>query len=234
MTRRKIFQIEHIPSLLWGKDSEKVIIAVHGNMSHKADTPIEILADSAAEKGYQVLSFDLPQHGDRTEESTLCKVQNCVEELDIIMQYAKRNWNQISLFANSLGAYFSLLAYRGKKIEKAWFLSPVVDMCRMIENMMNWFQITEERLKCEQTISTPAGQDLYWDYYCYVKEHPICDWKVPTFILYGEKDEMCEKDTILKFTNDFSCNLEIVEDAEHHFHTSSQLKMLNVWIKKNL
>src|SRR5699024_8993303 len=104
------------------------------------------------------LSFDLPEHGDRKDEVTPFKVQYCVRDLLSIMNYAKSRWKHISLFANSIGAYFSLLAYQSELLDKAWFLSPVVDMQRIIKNIMLQFDITEERLKREQTISTPIGQ----------------------------------------------------------------------------
>lgn len=230
--QKEFFEIEDIPAILWGESAEKVIIAVHGNKSDKADLPIQILAESVLRGGCQVLSFDLPEHGGRKNKDTLCKVQNCVEELHTIMAYAKLRWKHISLFANSIGAYFSLLAYYDEVLEKVWFLSPVVNMRRIIENMMAWFHITEEQLEQEKTIQTPIGQNLYWDYYCYVKEHPVCAWKTSTAILYGSEDEMCEKDTILKFANDFSCRVKIVQGAEHYFHTSEQLQILKTWLSE--
>ncbi|OON43356.1 alpha/beta hydrolase, partial [Bacillus anthracis] len=69
------FNISNIPAVLWGDRSEKVFIAVHGNMSNKEDTVIQKLAEEANQKGYQVLSFDLPEHGERTNDNTPCKVQ---------------------------------------------------------------------------------------------------------------------------------------------------------------
>ena len=69
-------QINGIPTLLWGEKSDKVYIAIHGNMSNKEDTVIKILADVVTRKGYQVLSFDLPEHGERkTDISILCNPQ---------------------------------------------------------------------------------------------------------------------------------------------------------------
>jgi hypothetical protein len=73
--------IEGIPAILWGEPSDKLFIAVHGNMSSKADDVIVIFAEEAIEKGYQVLSFDLPEHGERRDENYACKVQNCVSDL---------------------------------------------------------------------------------------------------------------------------------------------------------
>ncbi|MEG0453409.1 MAG: alpha/beta hydrolase [Coprobacillus sp.] len=228
---KEILSIQKIPSIIWGTPSNKVIIAIHGSMSNKADIPIEILAKIALSKGYQVFSFDLPEHGDRKDDERLCKVQECVDDLTTMMQYAKERWSEISLFANSMGAYFSLLAYQNETIDKALFLSPVVDMERIIENMMHWFEISEERLEKEETIPTPIGQTLYWDYYCYVKEHPIKNWNIDTFILYGDKDDMCEKDTISGFVEKHNCELQVVEECEHYFHTSYQLHILETWLK---
>jgi esterase/lipase len=232
--QKKVLKIENIPAVIWGDMSERVIIAIHGNMSNKMDVPIEMLAKNVLADGYQVLSFDLPEHGDRRHELTPCKVQYCVSDLTKIMKYAKKNWKHISIFANSIGAYFSLLAYRDEPIEKAWFLSPVVDMQRIIGNMMTWFNVTEDRLKREQTVSTPIGQKLYWDYYCYVNEHPIHDWHIPTTILYGSEDDMCDRDTISNFVEQFPCELEIIEGGEHYFHTPEQLNALNSWLKKTM
>lgn len=222
-------KIDNIPIVIWGADSQKVIIAVHGNLSNKEDVPIEILAKNSIDKGYQVLSFDLPEHGDRKTDKMPCKVQYCVQDLQKIMDYVKCRWSNICLFANSMGAYFSLLAYKDRPIEKVWFLSPVVDMLQIINNMMQWFQISEERLQREQTISTPIGQNLYWDYYTFVKKHPIKQWDFETYILYGSQDDICDIETISKFADNYSCDLRVIQDAEHYFHTEQQLKILNDW-----
>lgn len=226
------FNISNIPTVVWGENSEKVFIAVHGNMSNKEDTVIEILAEEAIQKGYQVLSFDLPEHGDRKNNSTPCKVQFCVSDLSIIMNYAKEHWREVNLFACSMGAYFSLLAYENNIIRKALFLSPVVNMERIIDNMMMWFNITPESLQKELTIETPIGEKLYWDYYCYVKQHSINTWSIDTNILYGGKDQLCEFETINYFSKKYSCELEIMDTGEHYFHTEEQLNVFQHWLRK--
>lgn len=227
-------QIEGIPAVLWGAPSSRAILAVHGSQSSKTDTPILLLAQTAAARGWQVLSFDLPEHGDRRGEPTLCKVQNCVAELALILRYARQRWSTLGLFANSLGAYFSLMAYRDEPFQQALFLSPVVDMARLLEQMMNWSQVSEETLEREGTVPTPMGQPLYWDYYCYVRDHPVERWTAPTKILYGGRDTLCERGTILRFTERFSCELELVEEAEHYFHTLEQLAVYQSWLESSL
>jgi alpha-beta hydrolase superfamily lysophospholipase len=230
--KRQTLSIENIPAILWGDKSDHLCIAVHGNMSHKADDAMVVFAAEAVAAGYQVLSFDLPEHGDRKNEPCACKVQNCVQDLTAIMRYAKSLAKHISVFACSMGAYFSLLAYSHEPLKQCLFLSPVVDMERIIHNMMTWFNVSEDRLKAEKEIPTPIGQTLYWDYYCYVKEHPIAVWDKPTSILYGSEDTVCELDAVAAFAKRFRCDLQVMEQGEHYFHTKEQLEFFRQWLKK--
>ena len=225
--------INNIPSIIWGEKSNKVFIAVHGNMSNKEDEVIKILAEKVTKKGYQLLSFDLPEHGERKDNKNyLCKVQNCVNDLKQIIEYAKKNYDEINLWACSMGAYFSLLAYKDEDINSCLFLSPVVNMKIIIDNMMLWSNTTEEKLKTKQEINTEFGQTLYWDYYKYVKENPIVNWNKETFILYGSKDNMQEQSIIQEFSDKFNCKLSILEKGEHYFHTEEQLNYYKKWLDK--
>lgn len=232
--RMNKYDIEGIPSVEWGEKQDRVFIAVHGNMSHKEDTVIQILAQVAVEKGYQVLSFDLPQHGDRKEKEPLCKVQYCVKDLQAIMRYAKQNWRTVRLFACSMGAYSSVLAYKDDALEQCLFLSPVVDMKLLIDQMMVFFNFTPERLQREQEIATPIGHVLYWDYYCYVNDHPIDRWNVPTAILFGGKDEVSDFSTVDAFVKRFKCHLDVEINSEHYFHTDEQLTAYKNWLSRHI
>ncbi|WP_342435465.1 alpha/beta hydrolase [Paenibacillus sp. FSL L8-0436] len=227
-------KIEGIPAIIWGEKSNNLFIAVHGNMSNKADDAIVIFAEEASARGYQVLSFDLPEHGDREEEKYACKVQNCVHDLEIIMRYAQNLSNDISIFACSMGAYFSLLSYNRLPLKQSLFLSPVLDMERIIKGMMTGFNVSEEKLKAEKEVSTPIGQILYWDYYQYVKSHPINTWKSPTAILYGSDDNLCEFDVVSAFSDRFHCELGVMEHGEHYFHTKEQLQFFRQWLQEHI
>ena len=227
--------ISNIPSIIWGEKSNRVFIAVHGNMSNKEDEVIKILAEKVTSNGYQVLSFDLPEHGERKDNTNyLCKVQNCVNDLKLIMEYAKANYEEINLWACSMGAYFSLLAYKNENIKQCIFLSPVVDMKVIIDNMMLWSNTTENELREKQEIKTDFGQTLYWDYYLYVKENPITNWNKKTYILYGNEDNMQDENIIKNFSENFSCKLSILEDGEHYFHTEKQLDYYKNWLSKTI
>ena len=233
--RKQNFKIDNIPAILWGSKTKHLIVAVHGSMSRKDDTVISMLAEEAVSKGYQVLSFDLPQHGDRKNDTSyLCKTENCKKDLKTIMAYAHTLSDNISLFGCSMGAYFSLLAYKDEPLNQCLFLSPVVDMKRLIDSMMSYCSISEEMLVNQKVIATKIGQTLYYDDYCYVKENPINEWDKPTSILYGRNDTTCAFDTITSFKDKFNCCLTIMPDGEHYFHTAEQLSFYKEWLYENI
>lgn len=226
------FQIRHIPAALWGNTSERVVVAVHGAQSSKTDVPFRLLAE--AFPGCQVLSFDLPEHGDRKAGPTLCRPPVCARELSAVLDYAESRWKHIGLFAVSMGAYFSLLACPGRNLTHAWFLSPVVDMERLTRDMMGWFQISEARLRREQVIPTPMGQTLYWEDLCYIRSHPVDRWPFPTDILRGAGDTLVAGETVAAFAERFSCRLRTAGGAEHWFHTPEDLAVLSDWLRETL
>ena len=131
-----------------------------------------------------------------------------------------------------MGAYFSFLAYKNEDIDNCLFLSPVVNMKVVIDNMMTWSNVTEDMLEEKQEIKTNFGAVLYWDYYEFVKENPIKIWNKKTSILYGNKDNMQDEVLIKDFANRFNCNLSIVENCEHYFHTEEQLNLYEKWLSK--
>lgn len=226
------FAIGTIPAIVWGETSNKVYLFVHGKKSRKEEA--EDFASIAVRKGYQVLSFDLPEHGDRMNLDYPCTVQNGVHDLSLVGNYAKDKWKHISLFASSLGAYFSLVAYQEISFERCLFLSPILDMERLIQNMMKWFNVSEELLKEKQEIPTPMQETLFWSYYTYVREHPIIKWENPTYILYGSNDNVTERHVVDSFVTKFHCHLEVLENGEHYFHTPEQIEALDRWLDCNI
>ena len=139
-------------------------------------------------------------------------------------------YKKISIIANSIGAYFTMLSLTNKNIEKAFFISPIVDMEKLITDMMFLENITEEELYKKKEIKTSFGEILSWDYLTFARKNPI-EWNIPTYILYGENDDLTSYETILNFTNKSKANLTIMKGGEHWFHTDEQIEFLNNWIK---
>ena len=142
-------------------------------------------------------------------------------------------YNKTILIANSIGAYFSLISLADKKIEKAMLISPIVDMERLILDMMTCANVSEEELSIKKEIETPFGETLFWEYLSYVRKNPI-PWNIPTGILYAEKDNMTSISTITDFSKKINANITVMSGGEHWFHTKEQMDFLDNWIKSNI
>ncbi len=145
-----------------------------------------------------------------------------------------KDYNDVTLIANSIGAFFSMNALADeKKISKALFISPIVNMEKLICDMMTWANVTEEQLKSKGEIPTDFGETLSWKYLCYVRQNPLL-WNIPTKILYGEKDNLTSLDTVTEFARSHNAPLTVMKDGEHWFHTKEQLEFLADWIKSSI
>ncbi len=221
-------KIGTIPSIVFGEPSDHAFVYVHGRYSCKEEA--ESFAKVVTARNYQVISFDLPEHGERKEENYLCTVQNGVRDLKTVFDGIAGQYRSISLFACSLGAYFSLMAYGDLDFRNCLFLSPILDMERLIQNMMKWSCVTEEQLRKAGEIETSFGERLSWEYYEYVRQHRIHQWDSPTSILYGENDYLTERSVLESFAARFNCRVTVMDGGEHYFHTAHQLEFLDRWI----
>ena len=76
------------------------------------------------------------------------------------MDWVGVRWDSISLRANSIGAYFAMLALDSPS--KALLVSPILDMERLILDMMRWANVTERELSEKGEVATSFGQTLSW------------------------------------------------------------------------
>lgn len=152
------------------------------------------------------------------------------EEFPKLFDALTKGYDSVILIASSIGAYFSMHALSNKHIDKAFFISPIVDMNRLIKNMMVWAGVTEEELEEKKTVETSFGETLSIDYLNYVRENPVF-WKKPTHILYGEKDNLQSFETIVFFATKVGATLNVIEGAEHYLHTEDDMKLIDEWIR---
>ena len=180
------------PVILIGEKSDKVFLFVHGLHGRKEEALA--FAEVAVPKGYQVMGIDLPVERKPWEVLPL---------LNEIRDYLYGNWQSVSVRANSIGSWFTLLAFQSKKVEQALLVSPILDMKRFIELM-------------------PQRED---DYYEWVVNNPITSLVAPTYILRPEVDLIISQ---------HQCQVTIMPDGEHWFHTPEQLAFLKAWEEKTI
>ena len=68
------------------------------------------------------------------------------EEFPAFFAEQRRHCDRLILIANSIGAFFSLTALEETLVDQAFFISPVVDMEKLICQMMQWSDVTEREL----------------------------------------------------------------------------------------
>ena len=153
------------------------------------------------------------------------------EEFPALLEPICREHGAVQMVVNSIGAYFAMDALADRPVQRAWFISPVVNMEKLITDMMAWAGVTEEELREKGEIPTAFGQTLSWDYLCYAREHPV-RWNIPTHILYGEKDTLTSYPTISAFAEQIHADLTVMKDGEHWFHTPEQMQFVDDWVRR--
>lgn len=224
----KHYYIEGVPVVEYGEKTEKVILYVHGKCGNAEEGGT--LSDVAVKKGYYVISAELPEHGVRKEEKGF-DPWHVVPELQAVMCALRKEGHDVYLYAVSIGAYFSMLAFAAEPPTSSLFVSPILDMKRLIGDMMKWANVTPERLAEEGEIVTPFGETLSQRYLDYATENPIPKWDGDgrTFILYAERDNLTGRATVDAFAEKFKSKLTVMADGEHYFHTEEQLEFLRAW-----
>ena len=196
--------------------SDKIILYIHGKGGNatEADGYRSILPE------YDIIGID---YDDSFPSAAKRDIQAAYYKL-------ARRYSHISVLANSIGAYFAMLALQDRKVSKAALISPILDIERLICDMMLWAGVTEEILEKQGGIPTTFGETLSYKYLCYVRDNPIC-WTVPTEILYAEKDDLTSRNTVEQFVSSHNAHLTVMENGEHWFHTDEQLNFLCKWLK---
>ena len=151
------------------------------------------------------------------------------EEFPVFFAQQRQRCDRLILIGNSIGAFFSMSALDKTLVDRAYFVSPVVDMENLIGNMMQWANVTEDELEKNREIPTNFGETLSWDYLRYVREHPT-SWNVSTCILYGEHDNLTSIETVSAFAQHHHAKLTVMPGGEHWFHTEEQMQFLDDWI----
>lgn len=125
------------------------------------------------------------------------------KEFSSFFELHSQRYDSVTLIANSIGAFFSMSALTEQQIAQAIFISPVVNMEKLIMDMMMWANVTEEELRIKKEIPTE----------------------------FGEKDNLTSIETISEFAGRIGASLTVMKDGEHWFHTEEQMEFLDDWLR---
>lgn len=195
---------------------KKLLIYIHG----KGGNALEANHYKSLFNGYDVIGFDYKSNNPWEAK----------KEFSLFLKEQSNTYKHIEVLANSVGAYFLMNVDNiDSLIDKAYFISPIVNMEKLIMDMMKWANVNEETLKEKVEIPTSFNETLSYPYLIYVRENPL-KWSVPTYIVYGENDHLTSLSTIKEFSNKTNSKLTIMKNGEHFFHTEEEMKFIDDWL----
>lgn len=127
------------------------------------------------------------------------------DEIHHAVRELKLRYESIILIANSIGAYYAMVAHLEGLVGVAFFIAPVVDL-----EKLNGVELSDEYLR-------------------YVRSHPV-QWDVPTHILYGSEDPLVPFEAVCDFAKAHNATLTVMDGGGHWFHTDAQMRFLDNWI----
>ncbi len=128
-------KLNEVPTKLYrAENAAGTVLAVHGFGGSKESAAIEGLAKRVCKNGLNVLTFDLPAHGERTEPASELRAERCLKELLMAEQYAQSLGGSMYAFATSFGGMCMLqrLEKMSDSYKKVVLRVPAVDMAQSL------------------------------------------------------------------------------------------------------
>ena len=221
--------LDGVPALRWGKPGGRAVIGVHGQFSNKHDPVMARCGDVIASWGDQLITFDLPAHGDRQDDKAFTPM-DASPEVRAFARLARSQSTEVSLLANSIGAYFSLCDTPAGTFERAWLISPLLDLEYYIRDIMAEYSVSDEQLEAQTVIDTPRGV-LERSYLRFVEEHPA-RLNAPSWMIRGDQDEMVPLNALSRFVGAPGVELVQVEGGQHFLGQPPHLDTVVAWFEE--
>lgn len=120
------------------KNTEKVLIAIHGFAGDKESGMIHALAEEMLKYNTLTIAFDLPGHGTSKVDGDSLTLNNCLSDIKTVETIYKEQYPnaKIDYFATSFGAYLLLLSLvkEERKIDKIVLRCPAICMDKIFRN----------------------------------------------------------------------------------------------------
>ena len=201
-------------------NSKKVVIYIHGlHGSAEEANDFAFLKDR-----YDVVGLDY-QDGNPWELG---------ETIQKEFKKLSKGYDQVIVVANSIGAFYACEYLADFKINKAFFISPIVSMFQNIIDLMSMYGIKDKELEQKKIIKLDDGTVLSYDFYQHVSNEED-HWKVPTEVLYGAYDEVVYTGSMMEFLENHPlARLTVKSDSEHYFESEEEKEFIKEWMLRIL
>ncbi len=136
-----------------------------------------------------------------------------------------KDYKNINVIANSIGAFYTYVFLENFNINKALFISPFVSMKEYTEESIKESNISIDEFKKEKIVKAKNGYLFSYDFYEYIKNFDT-KLKAQIEVIYGDKDDLVPVSTINNFVQKTNAKLYIFNGGGHYFNTIPQLRFI--------
>ena len=216
---------------------EQVLIMVHGFAGDKESSVICAIGEELSKNGIQVVSFDLPCHGEDVKNEYL-SATGCMLALTDVVNYVEEEFDslKVSFFATSFGAYLLLhfLSINRDKYNKIILRAPAIKMAKILEEVIlpeHGFTVNDLKKGINLGYENPLLVNS-----AFLKELKDNDLfkmfgdKLNHFhVMQGLKDDVVDVRDVLDFLKKYlpeRCDFYPFENADHRFKKPGELEQI--------
>jgi len=234
MTRRELLLYGEngydISCLEWvSEQATSVLVCLHGFAGDKYSSVIQSLAEKLAAASIRVITFDWPGHGSSPVDGTYLTIENCMRDLDTVLEYISKDGLPKMLFATSFGGFVGVnyLMRHPTAFSRFVLRSPALSM----PDTYCFFLTDEEVAALDRGESVNNGFDrplwldasFHEDLCAHRLPAEELHFKIPGLIIQGDQDDVVGPGDSVEFAKRNSLDLHIVKGADHRYKRPGDL-----------
>ena len=232
------------------------LLCLHGFAGDKYSTVIEAVAKDRCRAGFRCVTFDWPGHGDSTADSSMLTIENCLADLDAVVEHLRKSMAASSspnasadtaaapsggtsaplfCFATSFGGYLATLDYRRHPEHFARILlrSPALRMGKVLRSFLDEDHM--RRFQGGEALNFGFERPLFL-HYDFLEDLETPDHDAfrpldgigcsPIAIIHGDADDVVPVTDSLRFAEDNHLPIRIVKGADHRYKKPGELEQI--------
>ena len=206
-------------------DIRRIVLGVHGMGGSARDDIQSSIAEEMDMFYSATVRFDFPAHGESEMDDSFLNLQNCLDCLTTVGQWARERYPQVEdmcLFATGFGAYITLIALQDlQELPGRVKLVVQTPSVMMHDTLVKMSRVSRETFWAmdKVTFKTKRPFDVTYRFYEELREHPaMMTYPIPMLILQGEEDNFINMADIQNFRRlNEQSKLVIIPGASHRF-----------------
>ena len=206
-----------------------VLVCLHGFAGDKYSSVIQALAEELAPASVRVITLDWPGHGSSPVDGTYLTVENCMRDLDTVLEYVSKDGLPKTLFATSFGGFIGVnYLMRYPTVFSRFVLrSPALRMPDTYRSFLTDEEVAA--LDHGESVNNGFDRPLWLDasFYEDLCAHRLpaeeLHFRAPGLIIQGDQDDVVVPGDSVEFAKRNSLDLHIVKGADHRYKRPGDL-----------